>query len=258
MKISNLTTLILTKNEETFIEDCLKSCEFCGDIIIIDSGSTDKTIEIAKKYTDKIRQKPFTNFLDQRQYALEQASSKWVLFLDADERISEKLKEEIEAFCKQDQFSTMLIPRKNLIHKTWVKHSGWYPDFQIRLIKREGASFHSKIVHEQLKINGEAKYLEPNKDQDIIHFTYKNFSQYIEKVNKYTSLEAEYYKDSNEFKLTRFGIFSRSLGMFTQTLFHNKGYKDGMLGFIVAGINFIYSFLLMIKLWEKRQYTPKI
>ena len=147
------------------------------------------------------------------------------------------------------------IPRKNLVHNIWIQYSGWYPDFQTRLVKKETAVFEKKIVHEKMKTTGKTKTLAPHKDQDLIHYTYRNFTQYIDKVNHYTTLEAEYYKDSDEFKLTKLGIFSRSLGMFTQTLFHHKGYKDGMLGFIVAGINFIYSFVLMIKLWEKKQET---
>ena len=97
--LTNLSIVILTKNEDSQIEDCLKSCEFCDTILIVDSGSTDNTLTIAKKYTDNIIDKPFINFLDQRTFALEQASTEWVLFLDADERISEKLKDEIINFC---------------------------------------------------------------------------------------------------------------------------------------------------------------
>ncbi len=245
----SIGVLIITKNEQANLEECLRTCAFFDEIVVVDSQSTDDTIAIAKKYTSHTYINPFKNFRDQRMVGVSHMKSDWVFFLDADERIPEALQKKIKEFATQDFYTMLEIPRRNYMLGEWVAHSGWYPDFQRRLVKKSTLSFQDQIVHERIESSGP---MFRDDSVHLIHHTCQSLSAYFLKINQCTSLEAEQYVDSDVFKITRWGIFTRSLGMFTQTLFHHKGLKDGMRGFIVAGINFIYSFMLMVKLWEKR------
>lgn len=250
MARNKIGVLVLVKNEELNIDACLESCSFADEIVVVDSYSTDKTVAIAKTHTENIFQKEFVNFLDQRLFGIKKISSEWLLMIDADERVSDALKKELVAFASQDEYSAMEIPRRNYLLGGWVKFSGWYPDYQTRFIKKNTITNEQKIVHEKFDSSGNKKRILESSAACIYHNTCDSVFEYINKINKYTALEAEYFLDKNEFKITRWAIFTRSMGMFTQTLFHHKGIKDGMRGFVVAGFNFIYSFLMMIKVWE--------
>ncbi len=250
--MSSIGILVLTRNEEDKIESCLRCCHFADEIIVIDSNSEDKTCELAKKYTDKVYFREFTNFLEQRVFGIDKITCDWILMLDADETISDECREDIIKFSRQDEFDALEIPRRNYLLGEWVAHSGWYPDYQVRFIRKNKLTYEKKTVHEKFGTTGKIYRLPENTSASIHHRTCDSLSKYMQKINHYTSLEAEYYVDTKEFKISRWAIFTRSTGMFTQTLFHHKGIKDGMHGFIVAGINFIYSFLLMIKIWELR------
>ncbi len=244
---------ILTKNEEDWLEGCLKTCAWADEVIIVDSGSTDNTLSIAKAHGVRVIQHPFTNFLEQRQVAISHLSTEWVGYIDADERFSETLISEIKTFIRQSESTLLEIPRRNYVHDKWIAHCNWYPDYQRRVVKKEALTFEDKIVHEQLSTTGRISRLPEKTEAYITHYTCPNLTDYIAKLNHYSSLEADYYagKPEHPFTLTPWGIFSRSLGMFTQTFFHFKGYKDGIPGFIVAGFQFLASFMLMIKLWER-------
>lgn len=250
---TSITCIILTKNEEQFIETCLKSCDIFDEILIIDSGSTDKTLEIAQKFTSNIHVHPFTNFLEQRQYGATLATSEWIFFLDADETLSPQLKDALLRGKIQSKYDAFSFPRKNYLLGHWIAHCGWYPDYQIRLVRKSTLYFTDRIIHEGMRSTGPLHTVPIEENAHIEHQTCTDFSKFITKLNHYTTLEAIQHKDNPAFKLTRWGIFTRSFGMFTQTLFHFKGIKDGLPGFIVACYNMIYSMVLMIKLWELRQ-----
>jgi (heptosyl)LPS beta-1,4-glucosyltransferase len=245
-----LTILILTKNEEHKIEKCLKQCDFADEIVVLDSCSTDTTREIAAKYTNKIYERPFTNFLEQRLFGIEKTENEWVLMVDADEGISEGLKREVNEMINQDECHALDIPRRNYLNEKWIKHCNWYPDYQTRLFKKETMTHNDELIHTRFGTTKKTKILPKETDAYFNHEPYESMSNYIERINKYTEKDAEYYANKDVLKITPWGIFTRSMGMMTQTLFHHKGYKDGMEGFIIAGINFIYSFLMMVKIWE--------
>lgn len=248
-----ISVVILTKNEEKNIEDCLKSCIGLGEVIVIDSFSTDRTVEIAKSHDVAVYRHEFINFREQREYGVHYAQGDWIFFLDADERVSPSLKEELIRFSQQREYSLLEIPRRNHLLGHWIRHCGWYPDYQARFLRKKELRFNPNIVHEKMETTGRATRLPALSDAYIIHYTCQSLESYFQKINHYTTLEAEQLYKTNLLKITRWAIFTRSVGMFTQTLFHHKGLKDGLPGFTVATFNLIYSFLLMLKIWEKRQ-----
>ena len=184
--INKLTSILITKNEEANIKRCLASIKDISDeIIIVDSGSTDKTLQIAKSFNAKIINKGFDNFASQRNFALSKAENDWVLSLDADEEISQELREEISKAIEAEEFDGYLIPRKNIIFGKEIKHTRWSPDKHIWLFKKSKSKFINSI-HEEVAVDGHVGELKNPK----IHYSHKNIHEFIKKINLYTDLEA--------------------------------------------------------------------
>lgn len=249
MNTPTIEVLMIAKNEAPRIAESLQSALSLGPICVVDSGSTDGTQAVAERMGARVVPHDFVTFKAAREFALAQSTADFVLFLDADECLSPKLVMRIQSFVATDEGDLLLIPRKNLLLGEWVRHSMWYPDEQSRLVRRTMARFETQWVHERLASVGRVVWLPAHQDMDLIHRTCDDLVTYFGKIHHYTTLEAQQYLGNHPFKLTGMGIFSRSFGMFTQTLFHHKGYKDGMRGFIVATFNFVYSLMMMTKLW---------
>ncbi|NDD67464.1 glycosyltransferase family 2 protein [bacterium] len=258
MTLDMVTVVILTKNEALMIGDCLASCAAFKHRWVIDSGSTDATLAIASAAGAQLTTRSFTTFRDVRAYALSSVTTPWILFLDADERLSDALVDWIKTTIGTTTANGVRIPRHNFLLGEWVKYSGWSPDFQTRLCRVAAAKMGPQSVHESVEITGETIEIPPDGDAYIRHYTCTDLGTYISKINHYTSIEAVDRRDDPAFKTSGVAIISRSFGMFTQTLFHHKGYKDGARGVIVAVLNMIVSLMLMIKIWEARHHrdTP--
>ncbi len=186
MKIS---VVIIAQDEEDRIEDALKSCQDVADeIVVVDGFSKDRTVEIAERFGSKIYQKEFVDFGSQKNFALKKASHEWVLNLDADERISQQLKGEILKLKsrKKIEVDGFLINRKTAYLGRWIRHSGWYPDRKMRLFKKAKSRWQGR-VHEGLILAGKRARLEG----DILHFTYRDMSDHVQRLNRYSQLQAE-------------------------------------------------------------------
>lgn len=242
--------IVITKNEEAYLARCLDSCKFVDEIFVVDSFSSDETINIAQKYTENVFQKTWTNWYEQRMFGIQKMTSDWVLIMDADEFLSLEAQKEVRRISCQEEFSSLSLPRRNFLLGGWVSHSGWYPDYQSRLILRKTMCGNGELVHTSFLSSGKAYQVPKDSEAYIHHNTCDSIHKYLEKINLSTSMDAKNLLNSPHFKLTKLGIFTRAMGMFTQSYWHNKGYKDGMRGLIVAGFEFIYSFVLMIKMWE--------
>ncbi len=184
--MNKISVIIITKDEEKNISDCLKSVEWADEIIIVDSESSDKTIELAKKFTEKIFIRKWEGYVPQKKYALGLASNDWVLSLDADERITEALKNEILNL-SPDNVSGYRIRRKNFLLKKEITSCGWEKDYQLRLFKKDKTSFSDRLVHEKFIVEGEVKTL----SNPMLHYTFSSFTDYLNKINYYTSLKAQ-------------------------------------------------------------------
>ena len=244
--MDTISALIITFNEEENIVDCLESVKWCDEIVIVDSFSEDKTVELASQYTEKVYLHKFDNFASQRNYALEKVESDWVLVIDADERVTEELKVEISDVLSSDNsVQAYEIPRKNYFLGKWVKYCGWYPDYTLRLFKNNQQLKYKGKVHENIRTDMKVR----NMESPLIHYTYQDLTDYLEKINNYTTLWAE-EKHRKGKQTSMLYILLRSMFEFIQKYFFRKGFLLGSQGLILSCILTYYVFLKYVKLWE--------
>jgi len=243
--MTKLSVIIISKNEEENIRDCLLSVYWADEIVIVDSFSNDKTIEIAKEYTDKVFQKEWMGYGRQKNLALEKATGDWVLNIDADERVTKELAQEIKEAIQKNQYDGYYIPNKAYFLGKWMRHSGWYPDYHLRLFKRGKGKFTERMVHEAVQVEGEKSYLKST----INHFTAKSLSEYLRRMDKYAKLTIEE-------KGGRAGwqkIFFHPLFTFFKMYIIKRGFLDGMHGLILDLCHSYYTFSKYARLWEKQK-----
>lgn len=241
-----LSVIIITKNEQDNIENCLESVKWADEIIVVDSGSTDKTEEICKKYTDKFYVKDWPGFGVQKQRALELASYEWVLSIDADERIMSELREEIITVVKADStHSGYEIPRLSHYLDKGIRHAGWYPDYTLRLVKKDKSHFSEDIVHERLIVDGEVGRL----SHHFMHFPYQNIAHHLQKLNQYSSLSAQKMFDGGK-RVGWIKVFVKTLFGFFRAYILRKGFLDGWAGLVVSLSTALSVYFKYIKLKE--------
>lgn len=239
-----LSVTIITLNEEKDLSRALQSVESIADeIILVDSGSTDKTIEIAKKFNAKIYTRKFDNYANQKNFTLSKAKGEWILSLDADEEITTGLREEIDScFRSNDEgrFVAYSIPRRNIIFGKEIKYTRWQKelDRHVWLWKKGKASWDGE-VHEELIVNGEIGKLKHSK----LHYQYETITQFLEMMNKYSTLDAKNKKFSS------FNFAFQPLYNFLVRYFYRLGFLDGWRGFVLSILMAIYHFELQTKIW---------
>ncbi len=240
MKIS---VIIIAGNEEKKIEDCLKTIEWADEIVFVDSESSDNTVNIAKRFTNKIYVKKWKGFAAQKRFALEQTTNDWVLSLDADERVSELLKLKLLNI-KVNDFSAFKIKRDNYLLGKKIKTCGWDKDYQLRFFNKSKTQMNNRLVHEGFETEGSVAIIE----EPIIHYTYSSITEALEKINRYSTLQAKEYlgkKKSNAFML-----LLHSFSAFFRFFISLKGYRDGYRGMLVSFFNSITTFLTYVKIKE--------
>ncbi|MDZ4727308.1 MAG: glycosyltransferase family 2 protein [Leptospira sp.] len=247
-----LSATIITLNEEDNLERTLNALHFIDDIIIVDSGSKDKTLQIAKKFKIKVYHRDFDNYANQKNFALTKTKHDWVLALDADEVVSSKLKDEIIQlfgplgnFPKEDGY---LIPRLTWYLGKWIRYGGFYPNYQVRLFNKNKGQFGGGIVHEKVYLTKLPKKLK----HPLCHFSYKNISDHLSFIDRYSNLfaEEEYRKGR---KSSIFWAFGKGAFKALYMYFIRLGILDGKQGFVLAVLGFYYNFLKYLKLHEKQQ-----
>lgn len=241
-----LSVVVLTKNEQSCISECLDSVKWADEIIIVDDLSTDKTVEICKGYTSKIFIKNMDIEGKHRNWAYSQAKNNWILSLDADEKVSGELKQEIENALKNNtEFAAFSIPLRNFIGEHWVRYGGWYPAGKVRLFKKEKFKYEEVKVHPRVFIDGPCGHL----TKDIIHKGYPDIAHFLSSLNRQTTWEAEkWFAQNKPMKLGKF--LWRSFDRFMRTYIRKKGYKDGFVGFVVAFYASLYQFMSYLKYKE--------
>ena len=248
-----VSVVISAYNEESRIEACLNSAKWADELVVIDNSSTDRTSEIAKKYTDKVYLQPNDPLkIDlQKNTGFEKATSDYILSLDADETISEELRKEIEELLKKNNLkSGYEIPRKNIIFGKWIQNSIWWPDYQLRLFKKGKGKFEKESVHEPIKINGEIGQL----NHPLIHENYQTISQYLYKMERiYTEVEASKILKSGR-QLDWFDAIRFPANDFLKTFFLQKGYRDGLHGLVLSILQALYMEVVFAKVWEKQGF----
>ncbi|OGH03154.1 MAG: hypothetical protein A2798_01860 [Candidatus Levybacteria bacterium RIFCSPHIGHO2_01_FULL_37_17] len=258
--MAKLSAVVSVYNEEKNIEKCLKSLQFADEIIVVDNGSTDKTAEIVKKYTDKIfSQKNEPQKIDiLKNFGIEKATSEWILIIDADEQVTPELANEIRSILKEqrtknkEQITGYWIPRKNYIFGKWIQNAGWYPDLQLRLVKRGKGKYNSLHVHEPLKVEGDTKQL----SQFINHNNYENISQFLSKTAVYARNEADSIL-KNDYNFSYLDAIRFPIKEFLSRFFARKGYKDGLHGLMLSMLMAFYHFIIFAFIWEKKGFTEE-
>ena len=242
-----LSVILITKNEEANLKDCLESISFANEIIVVDSQSSDKTVEIAQSFGAKVENtSDWPGFGPQKNRALNLATQEWVLSIDADERVTTELKNEIlEIINGPSGVDCYAIPRLSWYCGKFMKHSGWYPDYVERLFKRGSAKFSDHLVHERLLPTGPVKKLRNH----FLHYSYRNFEQVLKKVDTYSTASAkqafEKGKRGNLFQALFHGFWA-----FFRTYIIKKGFLDGQYGLALAISNAATSYYKYIKLWQ--------
>ena len=241
-----LSVVIITKNEQDKLPRCLESVKWADEIIVVDDYSSDKTIEIAERYTDRIFQRKIDAEGKHRNWAYAQAKNAWVLSLDADEWVTEELKEDITRVLEEGpKFNGYVINRRNYIGDYWVRYGGWYPGSQLKFFRKDKFKYEEAEVHPRVFYKGEWGHLKG----DILHYSYKDFSDFLTKLNRQTTLEAtKWVKDGR--KMSLFKASWRTVDRFFRTYVRKKGYKDGFIGFVVAFFGGLYQIISYFKYWE--------
>lgn len=241
----SLTLIVITKNEAANIERCLRSVPFASQIVVVDSGSTDGTVEIASRLGAQVVQTAdWPGFGPQKNRALNLAARDWVLSLDADEYLSEELQQEIQSALSTSKFQAFRFPRSSSYCGRFIGHSGWYPDYVTRLFKRGAARFSEDIVHEQLVVDGAIGTLHA----DLQHESFKTVEDVLAKLNAYSTAGAIKMRDAGrQSSLTQAVL--RGCWAFFRTFVLRLGFLDGRRGFLLAVSNAEGTYYRYVKLW---------
>ncbi len=250
-----LSVVIMAFNEEKKIKECLDSIkELAWEIIVVDNMSSDKTVAIAKKYTKKIyKQENKPQIIDlQKNFGFSKARGDWILSLDADERVTQSLAYQINAAIENNDpdIAAYKIPRKNIIFGKWIQHTGWYPDFQLRLFRKGKAKYTEKHVHEDMDVDGNIDQL----TEPLIHQNYETIKQFLNKMIAYAENEAD-AKVRNGYNYEWTDAISMPFNEFISRFFAREGYKDGFHGLVLSIFMSMYYLVQFGFIWEKEKFV---
>jgi glycosyltransferase involved in cell wall biosynthesis len=251
MKPMEISAVIITHNEERRLEDALKSLAgIASEIVVVDGLSTDETAKIARRYTDRVFERAWTNFADQKNFGNSQATYPWILSLDADERVSLELRQELQELRKTEPDADgFFIPRKVYYLGRWIRHSGWYPERKLRLFRKGTARWEGAYVHERLAFKGRTAKLKGS----IHHFTYQNIHEHLVRINRFSDLGAQKLYAGKK-KARWYHLFFLPFFRFVRAYFWKLGFMDGFAGLVISVLTGYAVFVRYAKLreiWKK-------
>lgn len=250
LEMEKLTAIIPTGNEEHNIKDVLETVGFADQIMVVDSFSTDKTVEIARQYTDCIIQREYINSASQKNWAIPQADHDWILLVDADERVTPELRDEIQKILSSPEKDIVgyWIYRKNFFMGKHLKHSGLRNDKVVRLFRKDACRYEEKHVHAEIVTKGKLGFLKNR----FVHNTYINVNSHINKLNRYAEWQAKDY-DGKTGKITIFHFFIKPLWGFFKHFIIQGGFRDGVRGYYFSCFRMYAIFMRYQKLWLMRR-----
>lgn len=241
-----LSALVITKNEAHNLPECLSALNWVQEIVVVDAESDDSTAELAREFTDKVFVRPWPGYAQAKNFALAQCTGDWILWIDADERVTPELRQEIcELLAKEPGRDGYEIPRLANFLGKWIMHGGWYPGYVLRLFRRERAVFNERAVHEGVQLEGKIGRLQNH----LLHYTDPNLAHYLEKFNRYTLLAAEELQRQGRI-FHWWDLVLRPSWFFLRMYLFKTGFLDGLPGFILARLSAAYVFTKYAKLWE--------
>ncbi len=250
--MQGLSVVIVTYNEEDRIRRCLDSVAWADEIVVVDAFSSDRTAEYCRPYTDRIYTRKWDGFIPQKNYALKLATKDWVLSLDADEQLSDRLIPQIREVVAAAAGDCVAysMPRKTYYLGRWMEHSGWYPDRKTRLIRNGAGRWTGREPHDVLEVDGIICRL----DGDILHYSFRNIAHHIRKLDYFTDLASSELVKSGKHAGPA-AMLSHSFGMFLKMFVIKKGFLDGLQGLIAACVSAFHVFIKYAKAWEKGAQT---
>lgn len=248
-----ISAVLVCLNEEEKLERCLKSLVgFAEEMVVLDLGSTDQSIAVCKKYGAKVFVHTSVLYVEKvRNYAISKTKGDWILVLDPDEVIQDKLKDELKSIVSEDQFAAVNIPRKNIFFGRWIAHSNWWPDRHVRFFKKGKVKWSDKI-HKYPEVSGKVLDLEAKESLAIEHFGYDSISEFLDRQNRYSNIEAQNLYD----KGVRFSLLNliwKPKREFLVRFIKHEGFLDGFYGFALTVLMMIYQLMVAVKLWELEQ-----
>ncbi|MBI3491313.1 MAG: glycosyltransferase family 2 protein [Acidobacteria bacterium] len=244
--MAKLSVTVITKNEATDIGDALKSVAWADEIVVVDSRSTDDTVAIARRHTDRVVVRDWAGYVDQKNYAASLASHDWILSLDADERVTPELAAEIKTRLSRDpRAAGYRIPRVTWHLGRWIRTTDWYPDYQLRLYDRRLARWTGVYVHEAVTVEGAIEPLHV----ELQHYAYRDIADHLETIDRYTTYAARQMREAGRRSGLRQMVGHPPLA-FLRNYLVRGGIRDGSVGFIISTLNAYYVFVKFAKLWE--------
>jgi glycosyltransferase involved in cell wall biosynthesis len=244
--VPGVTATVITLNEAANIAAALESVRWADEIVVVDAESTDDTVSIARRYTDRVIVRPWPGYVDQKNFAASQARNDWIFSLDADERVPPALAAEIKALLAAGPpCAGYRVPRVNHFLGRWIRTTDWYPDYQLRLYDRRRARWAGRYVHESVRADGEVGRLRT----DLEHYSFRDVAHHVRTINRYSSLAArQMFEDGRRAGPLR--IVLHADAAFLRNYLLRGGFRDGTAGLVVSMLNAYYVLLKFVKLWE--------
>ncbi|HZS08254.1 MAG TPA: glycosyltransferase family 2 protein [Blastocatellia bacterium] len=250
MKIS---ATIIVRNEEDNVSAVCETVAWADEIVIVDSDSTDRTVEIARRHTDKVFNREFRGYRDKHEFADAQTTGDWIFWIDADERVTSELRASIEKLRQADPATLpdgFRIARRTQYLGRWIRHSGWYPDYQMRLYRKAASYWDGVAPHETARVRGRVETL----PGEFLHYTRRNLSEHHRVLDSYTTLAAEYlHKNGRRVRWP--DLFILPVSAFIRTYVFKQGFRDGIQGLIIAMFTAYSVFLKYAKVWEQQNVS---
>lgn len=247
-----VSAILIAYNEERRLSACLERLLWTNEIVVVDSGSTDATREIANRYTERVFEIPWKGFGPQKQAAVELATHDWVLVVDCDELVTPQLADEVVALLGLPEVKAGYdVPRRTFIGAKEIKYCGWYPDRTVRLFDRTKARFSESLVHECVEVHGETGSLQG----DLLHYSYAGIGDMLPKIGQYSDLWAQQMHAAGK-RNSFVTLLIKPLAAFIKTYLLKKGVLDGFEGLVIAVCTAFLTFLKYAKLRERSRIAP--
>jgi glycosyltransferase involved in cell wall biosynthesis len=245
----SIAAVVITKNEERNIADCLGTLTWVDEIIVVDAESIDRTVELAGPFTPRVFVRPWPGYGPQKNFGIDQAQAEWIFIVDADERVPKPLRDEIRGLLRRNpdgETTGYEIPRRNYFYGKWIENGGLYPDYQLRLFKKTAGRYDDVLLHENFRLEGRTRRLR----EPLDHYSMPTIGHHVKKMMHYTGLGAQ-EKLKNVSRIGAWTIATHHLGTILKTFVARRGYRDGLHGVIVAMFAGLHTFVKYAKAWER-------
>ncbi len=250
MSVPNITAIILTKNEEAMLANCIETLRWCQEIIVVDTNSRDQTVGLAERLGAKVIQSRQSSFAERRTEALRHCNTDWLFYIDADERATPRLAKEILVQIETTSTNALEIHRENMMYGKFFTHGGWEKEYVIRIFRRKALAGWKGDIHESPVFNGAVTRLHSS----LFHLTHRNTIDGLYKTAAWTPVEARLLFEANTPPVTVWVLFRKTVMEFIRRAFLWSGRKDGIEGIIEAGIQAMNRYLVYVQLWELQQH----